>query len=168
MTKSQLEIAPNEISLKDRLTEEAKTAANRDLLLNARDYIEMLEKNLGRYRATVGEHMDSALSKPVIKESLTTDSYVTPDGYSVSRNHDGDGLLLKDGKVVAVIKDLLKSSQVRRALADFSQPAAPQKTGHCRHGLELSQICDDCDDPASARAASEIRALLKSQKGGGN
>lgn len=30
------------------------------------------------------------------------------DGYRLSRNHDGDSLLLKDGKVIALVKDLLK------------------------------------------------------------
>lgn len=46
---------------------------------------------------------------PVPQEAAC--SYVTPDGYSVSRNHNGEGLLLKDGTPVAVIKDLLKSQK---------------------------------------------------------
>lgn len=37
--------------------------------------------------------------------------YVSPDGYSVSRNHDGDGLLLRHGKVLCQISRLLKGTE---------------------------------------------------------
>jgi hypothetical protein len=36
-----------------------------------------------------------------------TPSYTTPNGYSFSRNHDGDELLLKDGKVVGVVREMV-------------------------------------------------------------
>lgn len=52
----------------------------------------------------------------------------------------------------AIIKSTIKESLT------IAQEVETQKTDRCRHGLEFSQICDDCDNSASARAACDSRA----------
>lgn len=93
------------------------------------DYYEGIKEpslaELGALQALVHEASESAqiLSLKHRKRELETEvsdlrntlvalrngqvSYTSPDGYSISRNMDGDGLLLKDGEPIGVIKDLL-------------------------------------------------------------
>lgn len=51
------------------------------------------------------------ISKEPAPDQVTAASYVSPDGYSISRNHDGDALLLQHGKPIALVKELLRNRQ---------------------------------------------------------